>query len=76
MDTEVNENEPKSNEKRADYELLLLEELDDETNAQTEKLPVIIPKKRKKTLYKRLLNLKASNNPDNNDESFTNNLNY
>ena len=42
--------EPKSIEKRADYESLLLEELDDETNVQTKKLLTIILKKRKKIL--------------------------
>ena len=76
MDVEVNENEPKSNNKKTDYESLLSEESDDETNAQAKKLLIIIPKKKKKILYLRLPNPKASDDLDDNYESFANNLNY
>ena len=41
-DIEVDENKAKSNDKRANYESSLSEELDDEINTQTEKLPTII----------------------------------
>ena len=47
-DAEVNKNEAKSNNKRADYESSSLEESDDKTNIQTKNLPIVIPKKRRK----------------------------